>query len=381
MKVLYLTMNPNRASTTVPTEGWFKVLRKCGLQPVLVSHTIGDFHDWAVEQGIPAYHIPLPFPSKLRPWTFLRSLWRLRRLVRRHKIQLIPCNEQNLYPIGRYLSRLCGLPVVVSVHFTMDRGFCQWAFGGTQQPDRMFFLSKGSQDACRLGMAGVLAETQWRLLANGLDLDRYKPNVSRRVDFRLQRQLSDFVLVGAACALRPRKQLEHLIDAVARLSMPNLRLLLAGAAVSGDETYSETLLLSAKAKLGERLVYLGHLEDLIGFYNALDLFVNTSKEEACSISILESLACGCPVVGYPSKSVDEQVEPGGGEIVPQDDIQALSAALSRWLSDGERLAAARLGARKRVEDHYDIEKLAGQLWDEYQRVLQERGQYVDRDVA
>ena len=35
LRVLYLTMNPNRASTTVPTEGWFRVLRPRGFDDLL----------------------------------------------------------------------------------------------------------------------------------------------------------------------------------------------------------------------------------------------------------------------------------------------------------------------------------------------------------
>src|SRR5262245_10123039 len=124
MNVLYLTMNPNRASTTVPTEGWVHHLREKGLRPVIASHQVGAFHEWALGQGIPAYHVALPFPSKWWPWRFFRSLWQLRRLARRHQIQLIHCNEQDIYPIGQYLGRLCRLPVVVSVHFTMGRGYC-----------------------------------------------------------------------------------------------------------------------------------------------------------------------------------------------------------------------------------------------------------------
>src|SRR5262245_35597599 len=131
MRVLYLTFTPfsGRASTTVPTEGWFRHLRPKGLEPVVVSHRAGDFHSWAAGQGVPAYEVPLPFPRKSWPWPFLRSLWRLRRIVKRHRIQLIHCNEHEIYPISQYLGRLCGLPVVVSVHFTMDRSFCEWAFG------------------------------------------------------------------------------------------------------------------------------------------------------------------------------------------------------------------------------------------------------------
>jgi glycosyltransferase involved in cell wall biosynthesis len=373
MNVLYLTMNANRASTTSPTEGWFRLLRPRGLAPVLVSDKAGAFHEWALQQGIPAYHVPLPGPSKLAPWRFVRSLWRLRRLVKRHGIQLIHCNEQDIYPIGNYLGRLCGLPVVVSIHFTMNRPYCEWAFAGARQPKRIFFISQGSREACREGVDGIIPEAAWRLLPNGLDLEHYRPDAARREEFRREHGLTSEPVVGVACALRPRKQLEHLFEAVSRLSVPGVRILLAGSAVPGDEAYAENLLQQAKQRLGNRLLHVGHLTELRGFYNALDICVNTSQEEACSITILEALACGCPVVGYPSKSVDEQVLPGGGEIVGQDRVEELTAALDRWLSDPRKLTEARRGARRRVEENYDIRDLAGQLWSEYQSILMECG--------
>jgi glycosyltransferase involved in cell wall biosynthesis len=373
MRVLYLTMNPNRASTTVPTEGWFKVLRARGLEPVLVSHKPGAFHAWAVEQGIQAYHLPLPHPSKLWPWVFLRSLWSLHRLVRRHRIDLIHCNEQDIYPIGQYLARLCRLPVVVSVHFTMNRGFCVWAFGGRRRPARMFYLGRGSREACRPGMTGVVPEGRWRLLPNGLDLERFRPEPTLREQFRRRHGLEEDVVLGVACALRPRKQLEHLFEAAARLPGPRLKVVVAGGPVAGDEAYAERVLADARSRLGDRLVLLGHLNELRGLYNGLDVFVNTSQEEACSISVLESLACGCPVVGYPSKSVDEQVLPGGGEMVEQDRIDLLTAALAEWSSDEARREEARRGARRRAETAYDIRRLSAVLWDEYEAVLAEAG--------
>jgi len=367
-------MNPNRASTTVPTEGWFKFLPSHGLEPVLVSNEIGAFHTWATQQGIPAYHVSLPLPSKWAPWRFLWSLWQLRRLVRRHRIQLIHCNEYNIYPIGQYLSRICGLPVVVSVHFNMGRSFCEWAFNGSRTPKRVFFVSGGCQEICRPGVEGIIPESDWRILPNGLDLQHFRPDQALRATFRQTHGLTSELTVGVACALRPRKQLEHLFDAVARLPMAGIRVLVAGSAISGDEVYADNLLREAKRKLGERLIHVGHLTELRGFYNALDLFVNTSEEEACSISVLEAMACGCPVVGYASKSVDEQVLPGGGEIVEQNRVDLLSECLTRWLTDPGRLAAGSHGARQRVEDSYDIRKVSMTLLGEYQDLLGVRPQ-------
>ena len=368
MRVLYLTMNPNRQSTTVPTEGWFRELPAKGLEPVLASNEIGALHDWATAQGIPAFHVPMPVPTQFSKANLAKALWPLWRTVRRHRIQIIHSNEQDLYPVAQYLAKITGLPAVVSVHFTMDRGFCEWAFAGSRVPKRIFFVSAGSRDACRPGIDGIVPEDRWRVLPNGLDLTHFAPDAQRREEFRRAHGLNG-PAIGVACALRPRKQLEHLFEAAARLNVPGLKVLLAGAAVKGDEAYADALLRSAKTALGDRLVLLGHLDELRGLYNGLDLFVNTSEEEACSISVIESLACALPVVGYASKSVDGQILPHGGEIVPQNDVDALTAALQRWLTDPESLRGSRTGARRMAEECFDIRKLSLQLWDEYTRVL------------
>jgi glycosyltransferase involved in cell wall biosynthesis len=344
---------------------------------VLVSNRSGAFQAWASSEGIPCYEVPLPFPDRRRPWRFLRSLEYIRRIGRRHRVQLVHCNEHDIYPIGQYAARLLGVPVVLSVHFTMRDGYSQWAFGGRRCPDRMLFISRGSQEACRPDVEGAVPESRWRILYNGLDLERFKPDDGLRSAFRGEHGLDDGVVaVGAACALRPRKQLEDLFKATARVSLSTLRVVVAGGPVAGDESYASGLLDMGRQLLGDRFIHLGHMRDLRAFYNGLDLFVNTSQEEACSISVIESLASGLPIVGYPSTSVDEQVLPNGGEIVPQDDIEALATALSGWITDRPRLVDAREKARKRAEEAFDIRRLADQLWKEYESVLEARNSGV-----
>lgn len=370
MNVLYLTNNAGRASTTIATRGWIQQLAPAGLHPVVVSPVLGEFSDWIKSQGWPVYQQALPVPDRRRPWKFGWAMWSLRQIVRRHHIDLIHCNEQDTYLAGACLARWMQRPIVVTVHCRMEAGFGRWAFRGWRVPDRIFFLTGASRDVCRPAVEGVIPERAWRVLPNAIDLHMFAPEVQAGKRFRDQYHLGSGVLIGAGSWLRPGKQVEQLIEIAARIWEPVVLLVLAGGIVRGEEQYAARVLGMGRQRLGERFFYLGCIDELCGFYNALSLYINTSQAETCSISIMESLACGCPVVGYPSVSVAEQILPDGGQIVPQDDVDALAAAVRQWLSDPQRLAAARPLARRQAE-RFDIGQISQQLWREYQEVLAE----------
>ncbi|MFN0313862.1 MAG: hypothetical protein ACKVQA_02320, partial [Burkholderiales bacterium] len=95
MKVLYLTNNANRASTTVATLGWISNLQPRGLSPVVASPKVGEFSEWLQARNVSCYQQEFPIPNKRKPWEFLWAIWKLRRIVKRHAVQLIHCNEQD----------------------------------------------------------------------------------------------------------------------------------------------------------------------------------------------------------------------------------------------------------------------------------------------
>jgi glycosyltransferase involved in cell wall biosynthesis len=222
-------------------------------------------------------------------------------------------------------------------------------------------------------MTGVVPEAAWRVLHNGINPDQYLPDPTLRAEFRKQHNLESNVVLGAACALRPGKQLEHFFEAAARLEYSHVKVVLAGGAPRTtwveDPDYPARVIRRGKELLGERFLHLGRLDGLRAFFNGIDLCVNTSQQEAFGISVLEALACGCPVVGYPSTSVQELVLPNGGEIVEQDSIDQLTAALRRWVADPTRISAAQTGARRQATDYFDIRRIAPRLWEEYQSLM------------
>lgn len=73
-------------------------------------------------------------------------------------------------------------------------------------------------------------------------------------------------------------------------------------------------------------------EDLVGLYNAADVFLTTSRGEGFGLTIAEAAACGVPIVAQNVSAIPEVVGPGGILIEPGHDITTPSGK-DNWLAD------------------------------------------------
>ena len=81
-------------------------------------------------------------------------------------------------------------------------------------------------------------------------------------------------------------------------------------------------------------------------YNAGDVFVMPSLQEAFGQTALESIACGVPVVAFEAGGIPDTVKhEETGLLVPVGDSRALAGSIDRLL--GDRDLAVRLGAQGR----------------------------------
>jgi glycosyltransferase involved in cell wall biosynthesis len=84
---------------------------------------------------------------------------------------------------------------------------------------------------------------------------------------------------------------------------------------------------------------------------------------ACPNSVIEALACGCPVVAYQTGSLAELVQDGAGEVVPYgSDYWQLEKPLIQPLADAcmkilENNTTYRKQARKRAESQFGLDAM------------------------
>lgn len=229
-----------------------------------------------------------------------------------------------------------GLPVVITAH----AGDVYREFAYRRAREHALVAARGatriiavaSHLAVRLeGFPGVAGKVV--VIPNGVDEDRFTPVSREQARRRLGWPLDRRVVLYAG-QLQVGKGIPELLVAFDRLrttrrSWP-LLLVIAGIGPLRAE-------LQARVRRDPSGPWLlldwqehGRLADLL---NAADLFVLPSHAEGNPVTVLESLACGTPVVGTDIPALAEVIVEGrDGFLVPPRDPARLSEAMDRLLA-------------------------------------------------
>ncbi len=181
---------------------------------------------------------------------------------------------------------------------------------------------------------------------------------------------ADFV-IGYAGRLVPEKGIAVLLEACARLAIPNWTLHLLG---DGPERGRFEALATALG-IEERVHFLGHRPSTQTnrFYQTFDVLVLPSLSrpnwvEQFGRVLVEAMSCGIPVIGSDSGEIPNVIG-DAGLVTPEGDATALSAALADLATDPARRAVLAARARARVLAHYTHAHIAQATAQVYREML------------
>jgi glycosyltransferase involved in cell wall biosynthesis len=102
--------------------------------------------------------------------------------------------------------------------------------------------------------------------------------------------------------------------------------------------------------------FLGNRTDVRQLLPAFDIYVNSSISEGISLTILEAMAAGLPVVATNVGGTSEVIEDGcTGLLVPARDAAAIGDALVALVAAPERRQTIGRAARAAIEDRFTID--------------------------
>jgi glycosyltransferase involved in cell wall biosynthesis len=201
-----------------------------------------------------------------------------------------------------------------------------------------------SEDAARLSVEQGVAAHRVRTIWNGIDTDRFS--------YAGPRSAGPIVTVAR---LVPEKGVEFLVRAAAQAVrvFPSMRVEIAGDGPCLPELTRLTELLG----LSRSVRFLGRVRDVPGLLARASLFVLPSLSEGVSLTLLEAMARGLPVVATSIGGNREVVADGEtGLLMPAGDPAALAAAILRLCSDPLDAEAMGKAGRRRVEQFFDVRR-------------------------
>lgn len=274
-----------------------------------------------------------------------------------------------------------------------------WHAGSTCIADHFFHFGKkvpGYETAMRLGTRGWYAtekRVRFRHVAYVSDFLRdreaerghtppHRYVISRGIDFPLatnivrpRTQPPTFFL---ACRIDPTKGIHNVVAAAGILQRkrPELAWQIDFAGPSNRPHYqAEIAAQIAREGVGERLHFLGlvnRAEVTERMKSATAFIFSSVYGEPFSSTIIESMACGTPLIGADDGSILEVVEPGVSALVyAKNEPAELAAHMERVLDDpalAQRVAAAGV---ETIRQRYTLDRILDLTEETFQRVLDE----------
>lgn len=192
----------------------------------------------------------------------------------------------------------------------------------------------------------------------GIDTERFTPGDKTAVRQALGLK-PDRHYLGIVATLRSWKGHLYLLEAFAKLDLPEWTLLIVGEGPMVENIEAKI----AELKLHGRVILAGQKTDPEAWMRALDIFCLPSyANEGVPQALMQAMLTGLPIVTTPVGAILEAVSDGETALVvaPQN-ADALAAAISRLISDGE--LATRLGsaARERAVARFSKENMLDRM--------------------
>ncbi len=215
--------------------------------------------------------------------------------------------------------------------------------------------------------SSLFKDRRIEVIPNAIDTEKYKPidKAAARTAYNLP-QDKHLVLFSAVNATsEKRKGYQFLIPALEQLSKAgwseNIELVIIGASKPENPL-----------NLGMNVHYIGHLHDEVSqvlLYSAADVVVAPSVQENLSNTVMESLACGTPVVAFNIGGMPDMIgHQANGYLARPFEPADLAEGIA-WVleDDGRHISLARC-ARQTVLERYTLRKVAEQYSELYREV-------------
>jgi len=314
-------------------------------------------------------HIHVHIPTGDRIGTLFFSLYinlNLDRIVKKYKPDLLQAYGG---PGGVLLLRKSPIPLIYVANHTYAQQFKHlkrpiYTFlmrlekKGYNLSKKIIAISSTTKDS--LVKDYGISPRKIEVIPVGIDTNVFRP-------LKIKKIPNSMLYVGR---LHERKGLPYLIKAIktVRKEIPNLKLY-----IIGDGNLRSPLQENIKGEnLSDNIIFLGKVseEELIKWYNKVEVFVLPSLFEGFGIVCVEAMACGIPVIGTRVPGIVDIIKNRkNGILIPSKNSKKLANAIIGLLKDEKLRQLLGENGKKEVIERFDWDMISQEFINVYKGML------------
>lgn len=196
----------------------------------------------------------------------------------------------------------------------------------------------------------------------GIDTDKFKNIEVNRTEKRESLGVSedDFMIISVG-ELNKNKNHQVIIRAIAKLRNEKIKYVLCGQGPLETELRE----LAKELDVENQVKFLGFRKDVPDLMKVADLFAFPSYREGLSLSLMEAMASGLPVVCSEIRGNTDLIEDGKvGYLVEPSDVEGFAKYIKELIEDS-KLKSELGGFNLEKIEHYSIENVLCEMEDIY----------------
>jgi len=299
----------------------------------------------------------------------IEFIFKLNKLLRKYNIDILHAHNNTALFYGRLASLMARTPVFVYTEHGRTQPLSRKAVIANRIFNKTRFHTIIVSEYLRNYLVSKEGFYSKRIsfVPNGISEIKVKDNI---VDLRMQFRIPEgYKLVGCVGRLDPIKNHALILKAfeIVCNKISNVRLVIAGDGPMMNEIIEK---IESSESLINSVQLLGERKDVENILACCDVFVLPSFSEGMSITLIEAMAAGVPIVATDVGGNAEILDKGScGILVPSNNENELAEAIILMLCDRETGMTYSAKARSRYEQEYTIDKMVTRHIDLYERYL------------
>lgn len=314
----------------------------------------------------------------VRPLKDLLVIYDLYRKLKEVHPDILHTHSSKAGIVGRIAGHWAGVPVIIHT-------FHGFGFNDQQKPwtralfvalerltarlsTKLIFVSESNRDEAQQKKIGT--PSQYYVIRSGVPLKSIKDRAAAADVHKVREELGvppDAELITTVGPFKPQKNLTDFINVAHAVVKKHPKSYFVAI---GDGELRPKLESQIKALgLGGRVLLPGWKENIPEILAASHIFCLTSLWEGLPRSMVEAMAAGRPSVCYETDGVKDLLHKGGGEIIAQKDVLAMTKAISTLIENEKHWHARSLEAQSLITSDFDIDVMVRQQEDLYGALL------------